>query len=60
MGGFFLPNILGMFKELTNTYSFGFWWISITMVVAVVMMVKIHKIEKSESLHLSNVKTINS
>ena len=38
LGGFFLPNILGMFKQWTNSYSYGFWWVAATMLVAVLFM----------------------
>ncbi|NBI29620.1 nitrate/nitrite transporter [Chengkuizengella marina] len=39
LGGFFLPNILGTFKELTGTYTYGFWWVSATILVAIVILV---------------------
>ncbi|MEC1694662.1 nitrate/nitrite transporter [Schinkia azotoformans] len=39
LGGFFLPNILGTFKEITGTYAFGFWWIGTTYLVALAMLV---------------------
>ncbi|WP_458414822.1 nitrate/nitrite transporter [Schinkia sp. CFF1] len=39
LGGFFLPNILGTFKGLTGSYSFGFWWIGATYLVALIMVV---------------------
>lgn len=38
-GGFFLPNILGTFKELTGSYSFGYWWIGVTYVIALIMLI---------------------
>lgn len=38
-GGFFLPNILGTFKELTGSYSMGFWWIGATFGVALILIV---------------------
>lgn len=43
LGGFFLPNILGMFKQWTNSYSYGFWWIAATMLVAMLIMRRLHK-----------------
>jgi NNP family nitrate/nitrite transporter-like MFS transporter len=60
VGGFFLPNILGLFKQLTNTYSLGFWWVAITMLVSVFFMVKIYRLEKREASTSKYVKTINS
>ncbi|MCL6585335.1 MAG: NarK/NasA family nitrate transporter [Anoxybacillus sp.] len=38
LGGFFLPNILGTFKQWTNSYAYGFWWVAATMLVAVLFM----------------------
>ncbi|EMT47260.1 MULTISPECIES: nitrate/nitrite transporter [Anoxybacillus] len=43
LGGFFLPNILGMFKQWTNSYSYGFWWIAATMLVAMLIMRRLRK-----------------
>ncbi|NDI33478.1 nitrate/nitrite transporter [Chengkuizengella sediminis] len=43
LGGFFLPNILGTFKELTGTYTYGFWWVSGTILVAIVILVVMQK-----------------
>lgn len=43
LGGFFLPNILGMFKQWTNSYSYGFWWIAATMLVAMLIMRQLRK-----------------
>ena len=37
-GGFFLPNILGIFKEFTESYAFGFWWIGGTFFIALMMI----------------------
>lgn len=48
IGGFFLPNILGIFKELTNSYAYGFWWIAVTIVVATVMIKYMQKEEVYE------------
>ncbi|MFZ3588061.1 nitrate/nitrite transporter [Bacillus sp. DJP31] len=60
LGGFFLPNILGMFKQLTNSYSLGFWWVAITMLVSVIFMVKIYKSENRDRLISSYERTTNS
>lgn len=43
LGGFFLPNILGTFKQWTNSYSYGFWWVAATMLVAVLFMNHLRK-----------------
>ncbi|WP_163149850.1 NarK/NasA family nitrate transporter [Anoxybacillus sp. MB8] len=43
LGGFFLPNILGMFKQWTNSYSYGFWWVAATMFVAMFIMRRLRK-----------------
>lgn len=43
LGGFFLPNILGMFKQWTNSYSYGFWWVAATMFVAMLIMRRLRK-----------------
>ncbi|CAH2715810.1 Nitrate transporter [Neobacillus rhizosphaerae] len=48
LGGFFLPNILGTFKEITGTYAFGFWWIAATYIAALIITVWLqHSWEKS-------------
>lgn len=60
IGGFFLPNILGMFKQFTNTYSFGFWWISGTILVAVVILVRLHRSQNSLSPQYNRVKTLKT
>ncbi|GGJ70331.1 NNP family nitrate/nitrite transporter-like MFS transporter [Anoxybacillus voinovskiensis] len=49
LGGFFLPNILGTFKQWTNSYSYGFWWVAATMLVAVLFMNYLRK--KVNELH---------
>ncbi|WP_019240754.1 MULTISPECIES: nitrate/nitrite transporter [Bacillus] len=38
LGGFFLPNILGTIKELTGSFSYGFWWIGLTYVVSFLLI----------------------
>ncbi|WP_461201850.1 nitrate/nitrite transporter [Anoxybacillus sp. TBDG-1] len=43
LGGFFLPNILGMFKQWTNSYSYGFWWVAATMFIAMLIMRRLRK-----------------
>ncbi|EHL73681.1 MULTISPECIES: nitrate/nitrite transporter [Bacillus] len=43
LGGFFLPNILGMFKQWTNSYTYGFWLISATILTAVYLVAKLQK-----------------
>lgn len=43
-GGFFLPNILGTFKEVTTSYSFGYWWIGLTYVVAFFVVVWLKRV----------------
>ncbi|PPA70996.1 nitrate/nitrite transporter [Jeotgalibacillus proteolyticus] len=60
LGGFFLPNVLGIFKQVTNTYSFGFWSISATILTAVFIIAKIYRTEKSVSPSLQSVKTVNN
>lgn len=40
VGGFFLPNILGSFKHLTDSYAYGFWWIAATIVVAIIIILR--------------------
>ena len=50
-GGFFLPNILGTFKEFTGSYSFGFWWIGATYMVALFLIFWLRKSwENSENI----------
>ncbi|WP_045521211.1 nitrate/nitrite transporter [Neobacillus niacini] len=39
LGGFFLPNILGTYKEITGSYGLGFWWISATYVGALIIII---------------------
>lgn len=39
LGGFFLPNILGIFKQLTGSYSFGFWFIGLTYAAAFAILI---------------------
>ncbi|MES5953258.1 MFS transporter [Bacillus fungorum] len=36
LGGFFLPNILGMFKHLMNSYSLGFLCLAFTSMIALI------------------------
>jgi NNP family nitrate/nitrite transporter-like MFS transporter len=43
LGGFFLPNILGMFKQWTNSYMYGFWLISAAVLTAVYLVAKLQK-----------------
>ncbi|NBI30084.1 nitrate/nitrite transporter [Chengkuizengella marina] len=43
VGGFFLPNILGSFKEWTGSYSYGFWWVSATILIAILFMFYMQK-----------------
>lgn len=38
LGGFVLPNILGTIKELTGSFSFGFWWIGITYIASFLLV----------------------
>ncbi|PLR78075.1 MFS transporter [Bacillus sp. V3-13] len=58
LGGFFLPNILGTFKEITGSYSFGFWWIGITYAVALTVLIWLQsswkKGEKKEQVSTIN------
>lgn len=50
LGGFFLPNILGTFKDITGSYAFGFWWIAATYLVAFVILYMLRKAwEKTET-----------
>ncbi|MDP5273356.1 nitrate/nitrite transporter [Chengkuizengella axinellae] len=50
LGGFFLPNILGTFKEFTGSYTYGFWWVSATILVAIVFLVKLQKSSRIKNL----------
>ncbi|WP_042349275.1 nitrate/nitrite transporter [Bacillus massiliigorillae] len=43
LGGFFLPNILGTFKEMTGSFSFGFWWIGLTYIVSLILVMWLMK-----------------
>lgn len=43
MGGFFLPNILGTFKGLTDSYSYGFWWFAATYLAAGLILIWLQK-----------------
>ncbi|MCA1031041.1 NarK/NasA family nitrate transporter [Bacillus timonensis] len=58
LGGFFLPNILGTFKQITNSYSYGFWWVAVTIIIAALIMLKMKK-ENKILLH-SNVEKVES
>ncbi|WP_134704039.1 NarK/NasA family nitrate transporter [Ammoniphilus sp. YIM 78166] len=44
LGGFFLPNILGTFKQVTGSYSYGFWWVAATMLIAILFMVGLKRV----------------
>ncbi|HHY72111.1 MAG TPA: NarK/NasA family nitrate transporter [Bacillus bacterium] len=63
LGGFFLPNILGTFKGMTGSYSFGFWWIGATYVAAFILVVWLQKSwkrkEETESVS-STVRAISN
>ncbi len=43
VGGFILPNVLGSMKELTGSYSYGFWWLSATFFVAALLVLLLRK-----------------
>jgi len=43
IGGFFLPTILGTLKGLTGSYSYGFWWVAATTLVATYMLYVLEK-----------------
>ncbi len=43
LGGFFLPMILGNFKEYTGSYSYGFWWIAATYLGALMVLIWLMK-----------------
>jgi len=49
-GGFFLPNILGIFKEMTGSYALGFWWIGATYIAALVITVWLQHAWKKTSI----------
>ncbi len=55
LGGFFLPNILGTFKQLTGTYSIGFWWVAATICIAIFLIAQLKK-ETKVKLELDQVK----
>lgn len=60
MGGFFLPNILGTFKGLTNSYSYGFWWFAATYLAAGFILIWLQKSwRKSEDSAKENILTAN-
>jgi len=52
-GGFFLPNILGIFKEMTGSYALGFWWIGATYIAALVITVWLQHAWKKTSIKKS-------
>lgn len=54
LGGFFLPNILGTFKELTGSYSYGFWWVASTILVAALL---VYLLRKQLSIHDEKILT---
>ncbi|GAX91400.1 nitrate/nitrite transporter [Effusibacillus lacus] len=51
LGGFFLPNILGTLKGLTNSYSYGFWWIAATYLVALLVLIALKRSWAKESVN---------
>lgn len=59
LGGFFLPNILGTYKELTGSYSFGFWWVSATALVATIMLYVLQKSWSQKMEHTVGENTLN-
>ena len=52
-GGFFLPNILGIFKEMTGSYALGFWWIGATYIAALAITVWLQHAWKKTSIKKS-------
>ncbi|QHE53824.1 NarK/NasA family nitrate transporter [Pontibacillus sp. HMF3514] len=50
LGGFFLPNILGTFKQVTDSYSYGFWWVAITTLIAMLMLYTMYRKDEQERL----------
>lgn len=53
LGGFFLPNILGTFKELTGSYALGYWWIGATYVAALIILIWLNKAWSKEKIPAS-------
>ncbi|OEH84488.1 MFS transporter [Desulfuribacillus stibiiarsenatis] len=49
-GGFFLPNILATMKQLTGTYSYGYWWIAATALTITALLIKL----KDRWTHISS------
>lgn len=43
LGGFFLPNILGLFKHYTDSYAYGFWSIAGTIAFAIILILIVIK-----------------
>ncbi len=53
IGGFFVPNILGTLKQLTHSYSYGFWWFAGTTLVAMFIFMALNLAWKKESVPMS-------
>ncbi|MGC5324155.1 nitrate/nitrite transporter [Brevibacillus sp. SYSU BS000544] len=51
IGGFFVPNILGTLKSVTDSYSYGFWWFAATTLVAMFIFMVLKKAWAKESLN---------
>ncbi|MDP5275311.1 nitrate/nitrite transporter [Chengkuizengella axinellae] len=51
VGGFFLPNILGIFKEWTGSYAYGFWWVAATIFIAILFMIYMQRDLKNRESH---------
>lgn len=58
LGGFFLPNILGTFKELTGSYALGYWWIGATYVGALIILIWLNKVWRKEEEPTSKLKAM--
>jgi MFS transporter, NNP family, nitrate/nitrite transporter len=55
LGGFFLPNILGIFKSITNSYAYGFWWFAASYLAAMFILIALKKSwQKAEQKASSN------
>ncbi|AMX83476.1 MFS transporter [Geobacillus subterraneus] len=42
LGGFLLPNALGIMKQWTNSYAYGFWMLALVLGAAVVLARRLH------------------
>lgn len=60
VGGFILPFVLGSVKELTGSYSYGFWWLSATFFVAAFLVMLLRKARSEHTSLLESRHSENS